>query len=211
MTLVPITTHTQDALARLLEQYRNLPLMQGLLTALTQDIQNIENALQGLGTGVLLTGKPVGAQLDNLGAMVGVRRNGLDDATYTAVILGAIAQNTSDGTHAALLDVVSTVYQTSAVFIKDPNSAGQKASSARAAVAFGVGISGTPAASYDLVNRIVRQSVSAGVGLFYISRFAATGAFAMAGPQAWVRGFGSLANPAAGGGFGALIYNDPTV
>lgn len=210
MSVPHITTHVADGLARLLEQYKARPLLQGLVTALLQEGQTIEDAIQGLQAGVSLDAAQ-GVMLDNLGQIVGVMRNGASDATYRALLRGAIGQNNSDGSADALLRIVQAVYQTQSVFKKDPNSFGQNGASVRAAIAFGVGSPQTDASNYALVNRIITASIAAGVGLFYLSKFNAAAAFAMAGPQAWVAGFSSLADPTSGGQFANLIYSDKTV
>lgn len=92
-----ITTHLQDAIARLITQYQNAPNLQGLLTAFVGPIQDIENALVDMNT-LRYLGLAAGQQLDNIGKIVGLARPaGASDATYQNLILGQIKINTSQG------------------------------------------------------------------------------------------------------------------
>ncbi len=98
----PITNHVQQALARLMQQYKGFPNYEKLITALVQPVQEIENALDGIEPNTQLyngtTYPSVGAQLDGIGEIVGCPRNGLSDAAYLVFILGTIIENFSDST-----------------------------------------------------------------------------------------------------------------
>lgn len=217
MIVTQITTHLKDALARLLAQYQGKPLISGLITAMVQQVQDLENGIYPIDQGRQLA-FAVGEQLDNIGTIIGLPRNGADDPTYLVLLLGTIAENNSDGTSAAMLNIVKTVFEASTVFIKTPNSAGL---GAPAQVAFGVGNPQISNKFYNLVQQIVVASVGAAIRVNYLSSFVATGAFAMAGPQAWTApgppgftpspsqpwpfGFADLNNPNVGGAFATLI------
>lgn len=212
-----ITTHLADATSRLAQQYQGYPGITGLLQAVCLDIQNIENAFYALDAGRQIITPPVGLQLDNLGTLLGPARNGLSDAAYLALLLGSIAEDHSDGSAPALLHVAQTLYQATSVFLKTPNSPGQVGKPRHAVVALGVGSPQSTAASQSLIQQLLTNSIAAGVGLFYISSFNATGAFAMAGPQAWTNngtptsssGFGDALNANVGGGYASLLYTNP--
>lgn len=223
MLATEITDHVQQALNRLPEQYRR-PLMQGLIRAIVKQVQVLEDATFALNAGrQLFNGNAVGAQLDGIGELVGVKRNGLQDSEYLVVILGTIAEHFSDGTRAVMLNIVQTVFEASSVFAKDPNSTTGKSKPAQ--VAFGVGSPQFPEDLYPIIEQIIQSSVGAGVRVSYLSSFDAAGCFATAGPQAWTRqlppdfvpdagnpwpfGAGDLNNPYVGGPVASLVYKDP--
>lgn len=217
MLATEIPNHVQLALGRLLTQYKNKPGIVGVITALVNQIQALENGIFPLDQGRQLK-FAVGAQLDQLGTLIGIERNGVDDATYVVLLMGTIAENNSDGTSIALLNIVQTVFEASTVFIKTPNSAGI---GAPAQVAFGVGDPQISPSLYSLIQQIIVNSLGAAIRLNYLSSFDGDGCFAMAGPQAWTApgppgftpdalhpwpfGFGDLNNPYVGGGYASLI------
>ena len=93
----PITTHVQDAVARLITQYKNSPNIIGVITVFAQQIQVIENALINMNILRYLNGAS-GVQLDNIGSIVGIARTtGQTDAQYINDIFAQIKINTSDG------------------------------------------------------------------------------------------------------------------
>ncbi|RYF03282.1 MAG: DUF2612 domain-containing protein, partial [Deltaproteobacteria bacterium] len=104
MSYTVITTHVPDAVAKLTSAYSERPKATGLVMALAQEVQAIEDAIDQANQARLLFGnKAVGAQLDALGELIGLKRNGLDDPTYLALLYGTIAENNADGTTEALI------------------------------------------------------------------------------------------------------------
>lgn len=78
-------------------------------------------------------------------------------------------------------------------------------------VAIGVGGTTLPSSLFGVVKNIIENSLGAGITLAYLSTYNAQYAFAMAGPQPWVRGFRDLNNPlSTDGQFASLIYNNPS-
>jgi hypothetical protein len=125
--------------------------------------------------------------------------------------LGTIGENFSDTTSLALLNIVQTVFEGTTVFIKDPNSSLGAALPAQ--VSFGVGNSELDPSLYPIVEQIIQKALGAAISLTYLSTFNAGGAFACAGPQAWVKGFGAYSyapDPTVGGPFCKLVYSAPT-
>ena len=93
----PINNHVEQAIARLVTQYKNAPNLQGLITAIVEQIQIIENSLTDMNTLRYLPDAQ-GQQLDNIGQIVGIARPaGMSDALYLNLILGQIKINTSQG------------------------------------------------------------------------------------------------------------------
>lgn len=101
-----ITDHASGALLRLLAQYRDKPLLAGVLNVLNGQTQQIEDALYDLLTERTLA-NAVGAQLDVIGKIVGEPRgDSVDDAEYRVRIEARVAANNAQGT----LDDIFSVF-----------------------------------------------------------------------------------------------------
>lgn len=208
--IAPITTHAQDALARLTSAYDTAVRARALVAVFAQGVQAIEDALVGVRQDQLAQGGPLGgAALDVLGRLVGLSRDGLDDATYYVLLLGKIAENTSDGATSAVLAVAQQIFQAQAVFLADANAPVHAAQSASAQVQLALGSPQTDSALFALLIRLVSRTLAAGVSVASIATFDSQGCFAFAGPQPWVRGFAAL-DGTGGGPMAQLIYSDPS-
>jgi len=106
--ITQITTHQADAQARLLNQFKDKTLIEGLLDALTEQVQDFEDAAIELN---LLTDISTmeGAQLDGIGTIVGKAREGLSDTDYRAALEVRIAELYSSGTPEDVIDVFKRV------------------------------------------------------------------------------------------------------
>lgn len=221
-----ITNHIAAALGRLLHQYRGLnpqyylPLnsdnsilqtsMLGALIAVTaNEVQNIENAIYSLDEGRQYfdgTSFPaVGAQLDGIGALVGVARNGLSDVEYLVFITATIAENFSQTTVANVINVASLLFQVSTFVALELYPA-----------EFDLEIpESTPLQPelFPVVASIIHNTLGAGIGLGFIATYTDTESFlftSVANPITDDGGFGGLfAAPTDGGQFAGLIYNNP--
>lgn len=212
MIVTKINNHVQQALARLLQQYQGLPLLSGFLTALIAQIQNLEDAIYPLDALRQLQ-NAYGQQLDNLGQIIGLSRNGMPDNEYFILLLGTIAEDNSDTTAPALLYIVQTVFQAANVFIKDPNSPGGEQPDPSlvnaARVAFCVQNPSSPASLDTVIQQIIQNSIGAGISLVYLSTFTGATAVCAAGPQSWVGGCSDLNNPLPTDAvIAGLVYNN---
>jgi hypothetical protein len=97
MTYSKMNDLVAQAQARLISQFQNKPKIAGFLSAFSQQVQDLENAVWQLNTERALP-IAVGAQLDGLGSIVGIKRLGRDDETYRAAIKGQIGVNTTNAT-----------------------------------------------------------------------------------------------------------------
>lgn len=210
MNVPQINNHVQQGLDRLLQQYKGQPNIEGLLTALINQIQDLENALYPLDKYRQLA-FAYGAQLDQLGKIIGRPRNGLPDNEYFIFLIGEIAKNNSDTTAPTLLYIVQTLFQSPKVYIFSPesNGGGDGGFEPPATVGFGVSDPGTEASLDTVIEQIIIASLGAGIGLAFLSKFNTEHAFAFAGPQPWVAGFSDLNNPLPTDGlFADLIFNN---
>jgi hypothetical protein len=97
MRATQITTHQEDALNRLIYQYKGKVNLKNLIKDLsTTQIQEIENAAIELYSRLNIDDSE-GVQLNKIGEIVGQPRNGLSDTTYRIFLKAKIAVNVSEG------------------------------------------------------------------------------------------------------------------
>jgi len=116
---VQITDYVERTLALLVEQFKGKPRFEGILSALATQIQDIENATFQLFFDRALT-TAVGAQLDQIGTVVGLARNGLSDSDYRAQLGAQVLVNTSQGDPERLIEVVRIITSSALVVLAEP-------------------------------------------------------------------------------------------
>jgi len=200
MLATNITTHVQDALNRLLEQYKNRPRIAGFYTSFVQQIQDIEDTTFALDSGRQIwdgsTTPAIGAQLDLIGQIVGISRNGLPDSEYILFIFGKIAENFSDDTVEAVLSVIQYLFQAQETLIEEIFPAGLYINVLNPAI---------PSNLFPLAKSLVQSAMGAGINLV-ISTLPTINAFRFAGPGVTAsNGFGDVFVPGSGGEFVGLI------
>lgn len=189
-----INNHVQAALQRLLTQYQGRTYITGMYTGLVQQIQDLENAIFALDGGRQIwngiSTPAIGAQLDGIGQIVGIARNGLGDQQYVLLIFGKIAENFSDDTITAVLAVIGYIFQAQQVIVSEIYPAGLYVSILQPAI---------PSNLFPLAKNLVQNAIGAGIKLVLtesqttdVFRFAGSGV----GPQ---NGFGDANNPGTGG------------
>lgn len=95
--MTPITDHVDQALNRLITQYKaNCANLQNTISGFVEQTQDDENMFQEFFAERYLA-TAIGAQLDGLGQIIGVNRGSLNDADYRARLYLKIAQNFSEG------------------------------------------------------------------------------------------------------------------
>lgn len=128
MALSYIDTHSTDALARLAEQFKNSTKLRGLISAVADQVQDVDDALWQLAVERYLYSdaeigdstvnyEAEGVQLDVLGRVLGLQRGALTDAQYRLALKGQVKLLRSAGTaeeliaifHAAQPDATITV------------------------------------------------------------------------------------------------------
>lgn len=105
MIPTPNTSHTTQALALLVDQFKGRPVIEGILASWTNRVQALENALVAVATARLLAGA-VDAQLDSLGDLVGEPRKGRANDIYREAIRLRVKVNRANG---KAEDVIQTV------------------------------------------------------------------------------------------------------
>lgn len=198
MIVTEITTHVQDALQRLLQQYQGLPNMTSLITALVEQIQDLENAAFPIaeereffnGT----TYVAVAAQLDGIGDLVNVPRNGLSDAEYLILILGTIAENFSDGTWLVILNIIQILTQSTDITVFEHFPA---------SIAIDLVNPNLDPNFWPLVGEILQASLGEAIALDYIGIYDPANIFTFSGGKVAGQGFApySTAPQTSGGAF----------
>lgn len=113
MSLTKKTTHVTEALANLIEQFKDKENLRDLIEIYVNQLQLLENTLDDV---LKLTDEidaAFGQQLDNLGQIVGEERFGRTDAQYRLAIKTRILINLSSGTSEELIAIVETIIGTS--------------------------------------------------------------------------------------------------
>lgn len=197
-----IPDHVEIALSQLLQQYKGKPRIEGVLAALVQQIQDLEDAIYPLNQYRQLA-YAVGEQLDGLGEIIGLARNGMDDDTYRLFLIGTIAKNYSDTTITTIDTILALLLEPEFLLIFETFPAEiqvQFANSTR------------DPALFPLVALLVQQALGAGIKLGSLTVFDEENPFrfeklpTQQGPQG--EGFGDALNPGSGGLFGDVIYTN---
>jgi hypothetical protein len=119
--VLALKQHAEEALTRVPRYLSEKPRFMALLESFVASAQALEVALQAvLNESSIETA--VGAQLDQLGAVVGQPRKGLDDATYRVLIKAKILVNKSSGTIPDLIAIFVACAASSPV-VKDGGNA----------------------------------------------------------------------------------------
>jgi hypothetical protein len=118
MTLTEKTTHVDEALDRLITQYRNSDKLKSIISIYSEQVQEIEAMLFDLLTERWLS-TAVGEQLDGLGAIVGEDRQGRSDADYRIAIQARILINKSEGTPEQLIEIASLLASGSSITLRE--------------------------------------------------------------------------------------------
>lgn len=114
---IQITTYVQDAISRLLTEYKSAANFTKIISVIVNQIQLIENALVDMNIKRYLNAA-TGQQLDNIGKIVGFPRPpGMSDDMYRLELYGQIKINISQGQPEQIIQVFLLFTQTSFVIL----------------------------------------------------------------------------------------------
>lgn len=102
------TAHVEEAISHLTEYFKHGPRNQALVTAINEQVQEMEDTLWAMSQAFLLD-TAVGDQLDLLGSLVGEGRQDRTDAAYRAAIRVRILVNKSEGLPEQLLEILEGI------------------------------------------------------------------------------------------------------
>lgn len=117
------TTHTADALSRLVQQFKGQAKIEALLSAIVDQVQEIEDAGQDL-SDLLDIDLMTGVNLDHIGEIVGQPREGRSDADYRVAIREAIARRISSGTPDELIEAFASITGSTTIDYQELHPAG---------------------------------------------------------------------------------------
>ena len=103
--LVEKLTYETDAIANLLQQFRDQSNIEGFVRTFSASAQELESTLHDVDTELRLT-TATGQQLDELGEVVKLDRGDLDDIDYSARLRARIRANRSEGTPNDVLETL---------------------------------------------------------------------------------------------------------
>jgi hypothetical protein len=198
-TPIKITTHSADALLRLLAQFEDKPSIRALVSALVGPVQNLEDTLYQLLSERGIN-SAVGAQLDLLGRIVGVARGALSDASYHTRVEAQILINISSGAP----DEVLAVFE-----LLDPANTFELEENYPAEYIVHALAPATPPvtnADFVLINQMIHPAAVGTQFNYLVAPLAET--FTMSTSAALefstTQGFGDDGNPATGGQFSGV-------
>ena len=197
-----ITTYQQNALARLLTEYQQSPVLQGVLSAFITQVQLIEDALVGMNT-LRYLGNASGQQLDNIGQIVGIARPpGASDAQYLLDIYGQIKINTSQGQPEQAIQTFLLFTQVSQVRMFEffPGDVLMES------------VYNPPdLMAFESIIHILDEVLPAGVRSIVLVVYDPVSPFCYAGTMLPAAGYGSVSTPGVGGKYGTLLrpFNGP--
>jgi hypothetical protein len=114
MAIEYIKDHVTEANLRLLEQDKESLNLVNLLSAIIRPIQDVEDSFQDLVFKRSVT-TATGLTLDNLGTIVGEKRNYRKDSDYRIAIVSRIIINRSGGTADEIIAAIMLLYNTKSI------------------------------------------------------------------------------------------------
>lgn len=112
-----ITDYCERATDRLAEEYKGKTRIEDILCAFTNTIQELEFVFQDLKANRSIN-TATGIQLDDIGEIVGLARQGLTDAQYQIAIKLQIVINTSNGEPESIIAYVKGLTNSTFVFYR---------------------------------------------------------------------------------------------
>ena len=191
MSISLITNIVDRARARMLEQFKTdcAPNLDNLLSIFMQEVQELENQV-----GLLFEERNVtdaeGAQLDIIGSIVGIDREGRSDTEYRDAIQVQIQVNNTGGQEASIAALLGVLTAATIIDIRE---------------VFPAGLDIFINSSELSLNTIqsLRKAVAATVSIQFSQTNALT-PFAFAGDSVG-DGFGNLVTPTDGGAFAFVL------
>lgn len=150
-----ITTHVEDALSRLPEEFNGKENETFVVTTMAEQVQELENAWWQLFAERQID-TAVGQQLDDIGLIVLELRNGKSDADYKRFLNARIATNNSEGRISDVIRVTRSV-------LDDPTLAITFNAGWPAALVMNVTLGIMTSSDADILISFLRDTVAGGV------------------------------------------------
>lgn len=191
----PVHDHVDDALALLVQQFQDKARLRSVLGALATQVQALEDVLWDLHVERRLA-RATGAQLDGIGRLVDLSREGLAEETYRRYLRAQILLLRCNGTPEDLIAVVSALVGSHVGVRLDEYRGALTALGLRGALGNGV---------VDDAVTVIRKAKPAGVRVL-VEASEASGGFVFDSDDEAER-FGDVHDPqSAGGVLGSAQY-----
>ncbi len=188
-----INNHVQEALSRLIEQYKDSDNLKVVLNAILQDIQDLEDSTHTL-YGRLDIATAEGPLLDQIGEIVGQDRLGYGDEFYRTLIYTRIGINLSNGEPERAINIFKILSGANIVHLQEYYDAN-----------IGIGSDGVlPVDQLVFIYELIQSVIPAGVRLAHLWYFDPDCQFGFGGSQTGIQGFGSVNDANLGGCLGGL-------
>lgn len=188
-----ILTHIADAISRLIQQYKEKDRIEGIIEALTEQVQELEDRTFELFT-LRALDVATGEQLDRFGEIVVQDREGFDDDFYRILLKVKIGINNSSGDPSTAINTIRLLTEATLVHYQNLGDA---------SVGFSVNTE-IDSALVDFIFENMQNVVMAGVRIDFISCFDPDESFSFDGTGPIGLGFSSTAAPLTGGMFAFL-------
>lgn len=189
-----ITDHVEQAKARLRELYKRQPNIEAILTAFVDEIQALEEAIFGISSMTSIYDS-IGEQLDMLGRLLDLGREGFDDEQYRIRLLAKIAQNVSKGTPEDVINVFKLLMRARYVQLEEVFPASMNLT------AIGANQIGDIADIKDAV----KESALAGVSIDIFAVVSNIPFVFLDDPDPLGEGFGDTGDPLVGGEWNSFV------
>ena len=198
MSVTEITNHVQQALDRLVQQYKEKPKLNAVLTAFIEQLQELETVGKDLNEDRSIF-TAAGTNLDNLGTIIGLDRlPGESDTVYRAKLQAQISQNIAQGQPEVVIDTYRLLVENTFVLYQGMYPGG---------VALASPVDFATQDEVDATIAVIESVLPAGVRVEYFGVFDPDEAFAFEGSQPGF-GFGDLADANVGGKFAKKVVRN---
>ncbi|KKM13409.1 hypothetical protein LCGC14_1716540 [marine sediment metagenome] len=109
MAIVEKTTHTRDAQGNLISQFKGKTDLDFYIASFTDSLAELEGVLFDIFENTLTISATTGANLDVLGELVGVEREGRTDSLYAMRIAAQILLNIGSGTIEDIIAIIDSM------------------------------------------------------------------------------------------------------
>lgn len=195
MSVTQINDHIVQALNRVLEQYKESPRLQFMLSTSVQQVQDLEDALIDLLDKTWIN-TAEGAQLDQLGLLLNVTRGGFSDAVYRTRLNAAIVRYTSSGRPEQVISAIRLLSQADQIILEELFPADIRVTAVGAV---------SPAGTLEELKAGIKGSMAAGVSYSALVISSATPFVFDGDPYPGGQGFGDVNDPLVGGNFAEIL------
>ncbi len=198
MSIDKITNHVDIAKGKLLQQYKDKEDITGLQAAYIEQLQILENKLHDFYDRLDID-KSEGVQLNGIGEIIGLDRNGMTDSEYRVRLKSKILENLSSGTAETIIQIFNLLTGSTVTDFRDIYPAAYQI----------YGNIAIDTSQVQLIWELLEAASIGGVRVEAIGRYDPDNSFAMDGDLLYTGGFGDTVDPVSGGKLAELYKAGP--